>query len=177
MSNDDLPTTLRGVVLRAVDLAEVEGGRELARVSEARGAKVSHGTLNGLINGTYSSRPSEELLRKLAVLAQMTLDDVRTAARVPNPGPPFADELPEGADYIVGTPRKILLDAIRLFAQQGRRTAELEAELEELRNDARSAAIKVPEVGPAEQPTKRDYDLAANETDELQQPPGAPEDE
>lgn len=148
MSNDDKPSTLREVAERASSKLGTTVRRDLEEKAERRGRKISRQTWNDLLNGKYNRKPGDDLLRNLAALSGVPLNDVRSAAGVPMPGSPFADDLPEDADYIQGNARKILIDAIRLFAQQGRRTAELEAQLKEVGSDDRSAPNTKPGASP-----------------------------
>ncbi|MCL1900070.1 MAG: hypothetical protein FWG11_06120 [Promicromonosporaceae bacterium] len=78
-------------------------------------------TLNHIGAGTYKSRPSAETVRAVAYLAGVSDDEAFTAAGLPIPGPPFADELPPDADELSPRSRKAVIEVIRamLAAERG----------------------------------------------------------
>lgn len=162
MSNDE-PQTLRDVAKAALAKSGV-GGRALDRLAKQKGLTIAYTTINHMAAGTYKSRPGRPTLEALAALSGYTLEQVYRAARAPMPLKPLRDDLPDDADLLDGPQRRVVIDAIRLFAQQNRELATLRAVTgEDGDRHVSAAANQVPEVGPAEQPTKNDFGLAAND--------------
>ncbi|WP_163275365.1 hypothetical protein [Cellulomonas iranensis] len=129
------PLTLRGLVAKS--LAERDAsGRELARLAESRGFKITFTTLNAIAAGTYKSRPSDETVRAIAWLAGVSNEVAFRAAGLRVPGPPFADELPPGVDNLSPEARKAVIGILRVLVQQ-----------EEVIGDARDAAPTTPAAG------------------------------
>lgn len=129
------PLTLRGLVAKS--LAERNAsGRELARLAESRGFKITFTTLNAIAAGTYKSRPSDETVRAIAWLAGVSNEVAFRAAGLRVPGPPFADELPPGVDNLSPEARKAVIGILRVLVQQ-----------EEVIGDARDAAPTNPAAG------------------------------
>lgn len=139
MSTDG-PQSLREVAQAALDNNRGVSGRQLGELAKKKGLKIVYTTINHIAAGTYTSRPSKDTLHALAVLSGFSLDEVYAAAKMPAPMAPLRDDLPPDADLLQGPQRRLVIETIRLLAQQDRRLAELDVELEELRNDARSAA-------------------------------------
>src|SRR4051812_19190757 len=98
MNDTQPPSTLREVAQLASRRHGAKGGRALAREADKLGFKATHTTIDNLLQGRYSSRPSDDTLNMLAALAGMNAEDVFTIAEKPLPLGPLADVLPEGAD-------------------------------------------------------------------------------
>lgn len=130
MSKDD-PQTLREVAQAASDRHEGARGRALGRAAEAAGLTLSYTTVDKILEGTYKSRPKSATLDALAHLSGFTREQVYAAAGEPMPLKPLRDELPPDADHLTGAQRRVVLDAIRLFAQQNLHAFALEQRLKE----------------------------------------------
>jgi hypothetical protein len=79
-----------------------------------------HTTLNAIAAGTYKSQPKADTVRAIAWLAGVTDEVAFTAAGLPVPGPPFADELPPGVDNLSPKARKALIDLMRVLVEEER---------------------------------------------------------
>lgn len=130
MSND-VPANLREVAQRASLRHGGAKGRGIAREAERIGVTMTHTTFDNLLTGRYKSRPGRETLEALAALSGCTLEQVYTAAGEPLPMSPLRDDLPPDADLLTGTQRRVVIDTIRLFAQQNKALAALRDELDE----------------------------------------------
>jgi len=108
--------TLRGLVQRALKERAVSG-RTLAMQAERAGHHVTHTTLNHLAAGTYRFQPSPETIRAVAWAAKVSDEVAFAAAGVPMPGPPFAEELPPGVDYLSQPSRKAAVEILRALVR------------------------------------------------------------
>lgn len=90
-------------------------GRRLAEVAQAAGFVLTHTTVNAIRSGAYKSRPSEETLRAIAWLAGVSEAEAFTAAGLPVPGPPLADELPPGVDQLTAKARRVVIELLRVL--------------------------------------------------------------
>lgn len=92
--------------------------RKLADHARDRGRwKVTHTTLNHIRSGTYKSVPTDETLRAIAWLAGVDDEVAYRAAGLRVPGPPFADELPPGVDYLSPQSRKTAVELLRRLVE------------------------------------------------------------
>lgn len=114
------PTSLRQLAEKAVNDRKLSG-RRLAFLAQDHGFTMTPTTFNHLRAGTYKARPSEDTLRALAWLAGVPEEVAFTLAGRPAPGPPLADELPPGSDYLSPKARKVVIDLLRVLvtAEQG----------------------------------------------------------
>lgn len=92
-------------------------GRRLAGIAQAHGLQVTATPLTEIRSGKYKSVPSPHLLRTIAWLAGVPESVAFTAANQPTPGPPFADDLPEGVDHLSPRSRKAAIDILRALVQ------------------------------------------------------------
>jgi len=163
MSNDE-PQTLRDVAIAASVRNGGVRGRGLGRIADSKGLSLSYTTVDKMLDGTYKSKPGRKTLEALSILSGYTIEQVYRAAKVPLPLKPLRDDLPADADLLTGSQRRVVIDAIRLFAQQNRELATLRAVTgEDGERHVSAAANQAPEAGPAKQPAKSDFDLAAND--------------
>jgi hypothetical protein len=116
-------TTLRDLAQKAVDERGLSG-RRLADLAQAHGHELTHSTFNWIRSGTYKSRPSPETVRAIAWLAGVSESEAFTAAGLPVPGPPFADELPPGVDTLSPRKRKVVLDLLRVLIDDEERDGD-----------------------------------------------------
>lgn len=129
--NNDRPLTLKDVALAASDRNGGVRGRELGRIAKERGLKLTYTTVDHMLEGRYKSKPGRATLDALVELSGMTREEVYGAAGVPLPLKPLADDLPPDADLLTGLQRRVVIDTVRLFAQQNRALHEAEARLEQ----------------------------------------------
>lgn len=108
-------TTLQDLLRQAKTDRKVRSGRALADMAASHGYKIDRTQVNGILGGTYKSKPGRPLLEAVAWLAQCELEDVYEAANLPLPGPSFADELPPDADYLRPHERHAVITVIRAF--------------------------------------------------------------
>lgn len=148
MSNDE-PQTLRDVAEAAVLRNGGVRGRGLGRIAEKRGLTLSYTTVDKILDGTYKSTPTRKTLEALAELSSYSLEQVYRAAKLPVPLRPLRDDLPADADLLDGPQRRVVLDTIRLFAQQNKALATLRGDLDEGGEaDGDAAPTKPPGSGP-----------------------------
>ncbi|MET1083598.1 MAG: hypothetical protein ABWY12_11190 [Burkholderiales bacterium] len=129
--NNDKPLTLKDVALAASDKNKGARGRELGRIAKGRGLKLTYTTVDHMLEGRYKSKPGRSTLDALAVLSELPREQVYAAAGVPLPLKPLAEDLPPDADLLTGPQRRVVIDTVRLFAQQNRALHESEARLEQ----------------------------------------------
>ena len=111
------PQTLRDLVLEAKQKRGASV-RQLAFAAQEHGFKVTGTTLNGIAAGTYKSEPREVTVRAIAWLAGVSVEDAFTAAGLPVPGPPFADELPPGVDKLSPKARRAVIELLRVLVDE-----------------------------------------------------------
>lgn len=125
----DRPLTLRDIALKASDRFGGVRGRALGREAEKAGVKIVYTTIDKIIAGTYTSRPTDATLQALATLAQVPLEDVYRAAEQPIPQASFAEQLPAGVDTLTPAQRETVLALVRQFVAQNRETWELRSQI------------------------------------------------
>lgn len=119
------PLTLRDIALKASDRFGGVRGRALGREAEKAGVTITYTTIDKIISGTYTSRPTDATLRALAQLALVPIEDVYRAADQPLPQARFADQLPAGVDNLTPAQREAVLTLIRQFIAQNREAHQL----------------------------------------------------
>lgn len=112
------PKNLRDLLDHALVERGVTSGRRLADVAQREGFDLTHTTVNAIRGGTYKSQPSDETLRAIAWLAGVSVEDAFTAAGLPVPGPPFADELPPGVDKLSPKARRAVIELLRVLVDE-----------------------------------------------------------
>lgn len=113
------PQTLRDLVVAAKE-SRATSARQLAFAAQRHGFKVVDTTLNAIAAGTYKSKPSDDTIRAIAWLADVSDEVAFAAAGVPMPGPPFAEELPPGVDYLSQPSRKAAVEILRALVRAER---------------------------------------------------------
>lgn len=96
-------------------------GRGIAKKAQDAGYSMTHTVFNQVLNGRYKSQITDEKIRAFAWLAGVTEATAFTAAGRPAPGPPLADELPDGVDNLSPRARKAVIELLRVLvaAEQG----------------------------------------------------------
>lgn len=96
-------------------------GRAIAKKAQDAGYSMTHTVFNQVLNGRYKSQITDEKIRAFAWLAGVTEATAFTAAGRPVPGPPLADELPDGVDNLSPRARKAVIEMLRVLvaAEQG----------------------------------------------------------
>lgn len=111
------PQTLQDLVLEAKRIRDTSV-RQLAIAAKEHGFKITYTTLHGIGAGTYKSTAREETVRAIAWLAGVSVEDAFTAAGLPVPGPPFADELPPGVDKLSPKARRAVIELLRVLVDE-----------------------------------------------------------
>ena len=119
------PRTLRDVALIAKDRHDGAGGRKLALVAKERKHSVSYGTIDSILAGTYTRKPSIKTLKALAYLADIPEAQVFEIAGMRAPSVSVAEQLPEGVDELGPEERQLLIDIARGLIRQTRREQKL----------------------------------------------------
>lgn len=119
------PRTLRDVALIAKDRHDGAGGRKLALVAKERKHSVSYGTIDSILAGTYTRKPSIKTLKALAYLADIPEAQVFEIAGMRAPSVSVAEQLPEGVDELGPDERQMLIDIARGLIRQTRREQKL----------------------------------------------------
>lgn len=108
------PQSLQELAQAAIDRQGMSA-RQIALKVGREGKKLTYTTLNQMRSGTYKSVPRADTLRTLAWLAGVSEEVAFTAAGQPVPGPPLADELPDGADHLSPKSRRAIIDMVRVL--------------------------------------------------------------
>lgn len=119
------PRTLRDVALIAKDRHDGAGGRKLALVAKERKHSVSYGTIDSILAGTYTRKPSIKTLKALAYLADIPEAQVFEIAGMRAPSVSVAEQLPEGVDELGPDERQMLIEIARGLIRQTRREQKL----------------------------------------------------
>ena len=119
------PRTLRDVALAAKARHDGAGGRGLAKVAGKHGHTISYGTIDSILAGTYTRKPSVETLRALAYLSDLPEQQVLEIAGMRAPSNALAEQLPEGVDELGPEERQMLIDMARGLIRQARREQKL----------------------------------------------------
>lgn len=108
------PQTLRELAQAVVSTQQMSS-RQIAMKAQRSDRKLTATTLNHMLAGTYKYQPTADTLRTLAWLAGVSEEVAFTAAGQPVPGPPLADELPDGADHLSPKSRRVIIDMVRVL--------------------------------------------------------------
>lgn len=119
------PRTLRDVALAAKARHDGAGGRGLAKVACKHGHTISYGTIDSILAGTYTRKPSVKTLRALAYLSDLPEQQVLEIAGMRAPSNALAEQLPEGVDELGPDERQMLIDMARGLIRQARREQKL----------------------------------------------------
>ena len=119
------PRTLRDVALAAKARHDGAGGRGLAKVASKHGHTISYGTIDSILAGTYTRKPSVKTLRALAYLSDLPEQQVLEIAGMRAPSNALAEQLPEGVDELGPEERQMLIDMARGLIRQARREQKL----------------------------------------------------
>lgn len=119
------PATLREVAQRASDRHDGKKGRGLAALAKQDGLTLSHSTVDKILSGTYFSTPGRKTIEALAALSGVPIADVYAAAGMPLPVGSLADLLPPDADLLTPDQRRVVVEMVRLLAQQQKLVFEL----------------------------------------------------
>jgi hypothetical protein len=118
--------TLQDLIDLAMTHREVQSSAALSRIGKAAGYSITHTTIAGIRNGTYSWTPERATLEAIAYLAGVPFAVAYEAAGLgaPAPGKPFAEQLPLDADKLNARQRDVVIEVIRALieAQETHRT-------------------------------------------------------
>lgn len=152
---DSRPKTLREIALAASDNNEGARGRQLGRIAEQAGLTLSYTTVDKILAGTYTSRPSRKTLEALATLSGVPVAEVYEAAQEALPQARLAEQLPPDVDSLTPEQRKVIIDIARVFLKENRTIHQLEATIaaNENQDDYRLAAREQdPDIGHDQMP-------------------------
>ena len=107
--------TLVSLIDLAFDRHQTSSGAKLARIARDNEFKIVATTINHIRAGTYRPRPGKQTLEALAFLAGVPPRVAYDAAGLPAPGPPFAQELPDGVDYLSPKERDLVIRLCRVL--------------------------------------------------------------
>lgn len=117
--------TLRDIAQLASDRLGGVRGRALDREAKKLGLTLSYTTVDKILAGTYTSRPSRLTLQALAQLSGASLEEVHLAAGKALPQKPLADQLPPEVDSLTPDQRRVVIDLARVFVKQNQREQAL----------------------------------------------------
>ena len=123
------PKTLKEIAQAASDNNGGARGRQLGRIAERKGLTLSYTTVDKILAGTYTSRPSRKTLEALATLSGVPVADVYKAANQDLPQARLADQLPPDVDSLTPEQRKVIIDIARVFLKENRTIQRLETEI------------------------------------------------
>lgn len=141
---------LQELLRRAIDdrtgapLRDIQARVDAEEAARPRGMSLNRTTASQILRGAYRGVPSPATIRAIGWLAGVPDDIAFAAAGRPEPGPPLAEELPDGVDALDRRERSVVLDVARTLLVHRResdkaRTAhaaaltEVEAHLERIR--------------------------------------------
>ncbi|TKR27164.1 hypothetical protein FA014_02060 [Cellulomonas hominis] len=156
------PTSLRDLAQSALD-ARALSARRLAAQAQERGFELTATTLSAIAAGTYKFRPRAETVRAIAWLAGVPESTAFTAAGMPVPGPPFADELPPGVDNLSPKARRAVIEMLRVLVDAERRDADAPAPVERQDDVALAAMAGTPEHMPDDVTGEETQDSGSDE--------------
>lgn len=107
--------TLASLINLACDKHDARSGAELERVAQGLGYKLVATTINHIRAGTYKPHPRKDTLHAIAQLAGVPIEVAYEAAQLPTPGPPFAEQLPDGVDYLTPAEREAVIGLLRVL--------------------------------------------------------------
>jgi hypothetical protein len=136
--------TLADLIALAMKAEGVESGRALANKAEQQGLVITHTQINHMIGGTYRHKPKQSTIEAIATLARVPYWRVYEAAGVPQPGPPFAQELPPNIDRLMPHQRKAVIEVMRAFLVDA--AASSDATVHQLHDSLSEALDEVPPV-------------------------------
>ncbi|WP_413456030.1 hypothetical protein ACLQ8T_06010 [Glutamicibacter sp. FR1] len=129
---DNENPSLRDIAQRASDIHGGIRGRALDREAKKLGLTLSYTTVDKILAGTYTSRPTRATLEALSKMAQVPLSTVYEAANMTMPMRPFAEQLPPEVDTLKADQRRIMIDLARQFVKQNKHEQKLLAQLDEV---------------------------------------------
>ena len=139
------PKTLKEIAQAASDNNGGARGRQLGRIAERSGLTLSYTTVDKILAGTYTSRPSRKTLEALAKLSGVPVADVYKAAKEELPQARLADQLPPDVDSLTPEQRKVIIDIARVFLKENRTIHQLETELASTTQDDYRLAAREPD--------------------------------
>jgi len=142
---DSTPKTLKEIAQAASDNNGGARGRQLGRIAERSGLTLSYTTVDRILAGTYTSRPSRKTLEALAKLSGVPVADVYRAAKEELPQARLADQLPPDVDSLTPEQRKVIIDIARVFLKENRTINQLETELAGTNQDDYRLAAREPD--------------------------------
>ena len=89
--------------------------REFARRAEKAGYPTSHTSIGKIVNRQHTGRYEQGTLDAIAEVTGYTRGRVYAAAQQRLPVRPFAEDLPEGVDYLGPDERNAVIGVIRVF--------------------------------------------------------------
>lgn len=110
--------TLAGLIDLAFERHEVRSGAELERVAQGLGYKIVATTINHIRANTYKPKPRKATLEAIAKLAGVPVTVAYESAGLPAPGPPFAEQLPDGVDYLTPAERDVVIRLLRVLVER-----------------------------------------------------------
>jgi len=110
--------TLAGLIDLAFERHEVRSGAELERVAQGLGYKIVATTINHIRANTYKPKPRKSTLEAIAKLAGVPVTVAYESAGLPAPGPSFAEQLPDGVDYLTPNERDVVIRLLRLLVER-----------------------------------------------------------
>lgn len=112
--------TLRTLLMKAQHIHNGASGRQLGHLANRNGHKITHTTINAILNNTYKSQPGDDTIRAIAWLANVP-DYIAFHAAGRKAGlKPFADDLPPGVDELTPKERAAVLGLLRMLVAQRR---------------------------------------------------------
>jgi hypothetical protein len=130
-------SNLRGLLQQAIDRRGGVTFRQLQELVESeerrepRGLLLNRTTASQLIRGTYRGVPTQGTIRAVAWLAGVPEAEAFTAAGQAPPGPPFAEELPQGVDALSTKERRAVIEVLRTLLSSRKELVTYEANVSE----------------------------------------------
>jgi hypothetical protein len=156
-------TSLQDLLRRAIDdrtgapLRDIQALVEAEEAVRPQGMSLNRTTASQILRGSYQGAPSPATIRAIGWLAGVSDDVAFAAAGQRAPGPPLADELPDGVDTLDRRERTVVVDLVRTLLAHRQDTRDwkgahaaslmqVEVDLQRIRNLVAAADGIEPEV-------------------------------
>lgn len=154
MTTPDAPT-LRSLLQESIDALatsgvpityrQIEEAVKAEESNQRRGLTLNRTTISQILKGTYKKTPTDGTILAIGWFAGVDDDVAFAAASRKTPGPPFAEELPQGVDDLSPKERAAALDLLRTLIAQRQEINRYREEGDEL-DDAEDSAGKVNDI-------------------------------
>jgi hypothetical protein len=151
--------SLQELLRRAIDdrtgapLRDIQALVDAEEAVRPRGMSLNRTTASQILRGSYQGVPSPATIRAIGWLAGVSDEIAFAAAGHRAPGPPLADELPDGVDTLDRRERAVVVDLVRTLLAHRQDThgwkaahiaslAQVEVDLQRIQNMLAALAVE-----------------------------------